>query len=134
LASRRLLIGLTQAILALFLFAGICQLSGANSSAWTAAMADAAPARPLALGSVSERPHLRSELSVEDALPISDVDRFSILWAETDGDPDCDGVMATLASLEGPIGHAPIGVEIDCATAREQAAAYGATGPPRANV
>ena len=133
-ASRRLHLGIVQAILALFLFAGIPGLPGWHGGGALAAAAMAAtndensgdPGNGL-----DGRLDLFSEMSVAiGGEPSGGPDDSGASKAETDGDSGEDEAATACTALGWPFHEGLRFREARVAARRGLSAAHGATGPP----
>jgi hypothetical protein len=127
LASRRLPLGIAQAILALLLFAGwTIDGVGASGRPAVSIMADRALCRDLA-----DIPHAPSaEPAIGSEAPLDPAAGIAGFWGETDGDPDLDGMAPDWAMLDRSPGGQQRLVPAGLTAASDRSAAYGATGPP----
>jgi hypothetical protein len=130
LASRRLHLGIVQAILALFLFAGIPGLAGWHEgSIAIAATSDENSGDPG--NGLDGRLDLFSEMSLAiGGEPSGGPDDSGSSKAETDGDSGEDGAATAWTALEWPFDEGHSFRHARVAAKRGLSAAHGATGPP----
>jgi hypothetical protein len=128
LASRRLHLGLAQAILALLLFAGLSGLTGFPDDAVGHAVLSAADQAHASCPDADVSP--APAVAIGPQTPSRGANDLAGTWADTDdGDPDLDALAPAWLAVETPV-HRSGGVLPAISTPNDCSAAYGATGPP----